>query len=693
MRGTMQLAPASSLAPMSAVQLNRIVVFVFTFLGAVALRAQSGVPMLAQPLPSVALAPGGPASTIDARNYFAVPGVTGTQFARFQTVLGAFAVELRNDVAPRHVANFLSYARENLYSNSFIHRAASFENGPISIIQGGGYRLPGPSTIPKFAAVPLEYNLANARGTIAAARTNDPNSATSEWFINVRDNSAILGPNAQSPGYTVFGRVLGTGMTVVDALAATPVVTTFSAPFNELPLRNYTGGDPTEANLLVVPTIAEATLFPTGGGPSVIELAVENSAPNVVNAVLSGSTLTVAPLAPGTATITLRATDTNGNTAQGTFTASVASGAPVFTGQPRSQTVAAGTTVVFNAPATGAGSFRWEHNGSTVPSQATNTLVINNASAADAGTYQAFVTNANGDIASDIVTLTVNAVDPVNVGRLVNLSILTTAGTGAKVLTMGAFIGPGGSTGTLPLVIRAVGPTLAQPPFNVGGVLPDPVMNFYAAGNTTPLETNDNWGGSAALASAFRSVAAFDLPAASLDSAIVRTAPGVAAGGYTVQVTGKGNASGTVIAEMYDASGSERTATTPRLVNLSTLAQIDAGGDLAVGFVIGGVSARTVLVRGVGPSLGAFGIQGLMADPRLELFDNNTGARIASNDDWAGSLEIAAAATSVGAFPLASPTSKDAVLLITLPPGPYSARISGVGSTGGTAIVEVYEVQ
>ncbi len=213
-----------------------------------------------------------------------------------------------------------------------------------------------------------------------------------------------------------------------------------------------------------------------------------------------------------------------------------------------------------------------------------------------------------------------------------------------------------------------------------------------ASGSTTPIESNDNWGGGATLAAAFQAVGAFALPAASLDSAIVRATPGAAAGGYTVQVTGKGDASGTVIAEMYDASGAARTATTPRLINLSTRAQIDAGADLAVGFVLGGQGARTVLVRGVGPSLAAFGVTGVMEDPRLELFNNNTGLRVIANDDWSGDSQLAEAAASVGAFALTGAASKDAVLLVTLPPGPYSARIRGVNNAGGAALVEVYEV-
>ena len=671
--------------------------FVALSLVAFSLHAQSSVPQLTQPLPAQSMTEAGSAVTIDVRNYFGVPGVTGTQFARFETSLGRFSVELRDDVAPRHVANFLTYARANVYTNSFIHRSASFESGgAVSIVQGGGYAFRQPFeafTIPKLAPVALEYNLPNARGTLAAARADDLNSATSEWFFNVQDNSTILNQSNRG-GYSVFGRVLGTGMTVVDAMAGVPrFVINPNPPFGEIPLRNFSGGNLSEANLLVINSVTPATLFPTGGGASVVELAVQNSAATVASATLSGSTLTVTPLRAGSATITVRATDANGNTTEGAFAVTVIAVVPTYVSQPASQTVAAGSTVVFNAPATGASSFRWERNGVAIPSATSATLVINGTTTADEGNYVAFATSSLGTVASNTARLSVVAADPVNVGRLVNLSILTSAGSGAKVLTMGAFIGGGDASGGLPLVIRAVGPTLAQAPFNVPGVLADPTMNFYAAGNSTPLEANDNWGGSAALAAAFKAVGAFDLPANSLDSAIVRAAPGVAPGGYTVQVTGKGNATGTVIAEMYDAAGGARTATTPRLINLSTRAEIDANSDLAVGFVLGGQAARTVLVRGVGPSLAAFGVSGVMADPRLELFNNSNGQRIASNDDWAGSLEIATAAASVGAFSLSGPTSKDAVLLVTLPPGQYSARISGAGGAGGAALVEVYEVK
>ena len=81
-----------------------------------------------------------------------------------------------------------------------------------------------------------------------------------------------------------------------------------------------------------------------------------------------------------------------------------------------------------------------------------------------------------------------------------------------------------------------------------------------------------------------------------------------------------------------------------------------------------------------------------MDDPRIELYDNRTNQRIASNDDWGGVAEIASVSASVGAFALRSEASKDAVIVLTLQPGPYSVRVAGVGGTGGAALVEVYEV-
>ena len=404
----------------------------------------------------------------------------------------------------------------------------------------------------------------------------------------------------------------------------------------------------------------------------------------------------VAATAAGTYTVT--ATNVAGSATSNAVTLvvnapSAGAALPAFTAQPAAQTIATGSTVVLAASVTGATSFQWSLNGAPLFGATSATLILNSTTAADAGTYTLAATNSAGTVTSAAAALTINTVAATDAGRLINLSILTTASSGAKALTMGATIGGNGTAGALPLVIRAVGPTLGQAPFNIPAVLPDPVMVLNAAGNATPLATNDNWGGGAAMASAFGRVGAFALPTGSLDSAIVPATPGLASGGYTVTVTDKTGTTGLVIAEIYDAAGSARTATTPRLTNLSTLTQIDPGANLAVGFVLGGTTARTVLVRGIGPTLGsAFGIPGVMVDPKLELFDNATSQKITENNDWGGDSALATTSASVGAFPLANGATKDAVLLVTLPPGQYSARVSGADGGGGTAIVEVYEV-
>lgn len=368
-----------------------------------------------------------------------------------------------------------------------------------------------------------------------------------------------------------------------------------------------------------------------------------------------------------------------------------ANGAPTIAAQPVAKTVATGSTVVFSVAANGlpVPTYQWRLGTTPLTTAASrNATYVFNGTAANAGAYNCVVTNSVGSVTSADAVLTVNNVAATGVGRLVNLSVLAPTGPGAQLLTMGATVGGQGAAGPAALVIRGIGPTLGT--FGVGGVLTDPVLSIFPAGSTTASATNDNWGGTPALVTAFANVGAFALPTTSLDSAALLTP---SAGGFTVQVAGKGSATGTVIAEVYDASGSTRTATTPRLTNLSTLTSIAVADTLAAGFVIGGSTARTVLVRAVGPTLGtAFRIDGAMEDPKLELFNNDTGAKIAENDNWAGASWLSSTHAAVGAFALGGTATKDASLVITLAPGAYSARVSGVNSGAGTAIIEVYEV-
>ncbi|MBM3842026.1 MAG: hypothetical protein FJ397_01980 [Verrucomicrobia bacterium] len=112
---------------------------------------------------------------------------------------------------------------------------------------------------------------------------------------------------------------------------------------------------------------------------------------------------------------------------------------------------------------------------------------------------------------------------------------------------------------------------------------------------------------------------------------------------------------------------------------------------LIAGFVVAGNTPATVLVRAVGPALAAFGVDDAAGDPKLEMFRGTT--FLAENNDWNGDRQVAALAASVGAFPLPLNGSKDAVLLLTLPPGTYTAQTIDTDRRGGSALLEVYEIR
>jgi peptidyl-prolyl cis-trans isomerase A (cyclophilin A) len=133
------------------------------------------------------------------------------------TSMGPITIELDADKAPATVANFLKYVDDGFYNNLVFHRVI-----PGFMIQGGGMD-ENMNEKPTRPPVKNEASngLSNKRGTIAMARTNDPDSATAQFFINLVDNARGLDPRFGSAGYTVFGRVIA-GMENVDAIAEVP---------------------------------------------------------------------------------------------------------------------------------------------------------------------------------------------------------------------------------------------------------------------------------------------------------------------------------------------------------------------------------------------------------------------------------------------------------------------------------------
>ncbi len=144
-----------------------------------------------------------------------------------QTNKGLISVELYPDKAPKTVDNFLRYVNEEFYDNTVFHRVIT-----DFMIQGGGFTVDG-NQKSTHEPIPIESNngLSNDRGTIAMARTSDPNSATSQFFINLVNNS-FLNYGTRDEGYAVFGKVIK-GMNIVDLISTTP---TGSSPMPDWPL-------------------------------------------------------------------------------------------------------------------------------------------------------------------------------------------------------------------------------------------------------------------------------------------------------------------------------------------------------------------------------------------------------------------------------------------------------------------------
>lgn len=180
---------------------------------------------------------------------------------QFQTSMGNFEVNLYDEESPATVANFLAYVSAEDYNNSFMHRLIGG-----FIVQGGGY-IYNPengavTSVPANSPIINEAKYSNVRGTIAMAKLGgNPNSATSEWFINLGNNSENL--DRQNGGFTVFGVVTGDGMDVVDAIAALPVLYWAQGhpAATDLPVQNYTQEDydnnvpVVQENLVVIESI------------------------------------------------------------------------------------------------------------------------------------------------------------------------------------------------------------------------------------------------------------------------------------------------------------------------------------------------------------------------------------------------------------------------------------------------------
>jgi hypothetical protein len=280
--------------------------------------------------------------------------------------------------------------------------------------------------------------------------------------------------------------------------------------------------------------------------------------------------------------------------------------------------------------------------------------------------------------------------------RLVNLSSrLRVASNDAARAMIAGFVVTGTEAKTM--LVRAVGPSLTG--FGVQGALANPRLQIYNSAGELVAE-NEDWAGNADVAAAAQAVGAFALDAGSRDAAILAS---LQPGAYTAQVVANGG-TGVALIEVYDTAAVSTATGAQQLINISTRGFVDTGdGNLIAGFVVSGNAPKRVLVRGIGPALTSFGVQGAVANPTLKIYAAGSSTVIAQNDDWstaqpinasqaaATAAEITAASTAAGAFPLAA-NSRDAAVMITLMPGAYTAVVGGANDGTGAGLIEVYQL-
>jgi hypothetical protein len=272
--------------------------------------------------------------------------------------------------------------------------------------------------------------------------------------------------------------------------------------------------------------------------------------------------------------------------------------------------------------------------------------------------------------------------------HIANLSVRTLTSQAAQLIS--GFVITGNAQKQV--LIRAAGPALGVAPFNIGNAINDPTLQLFR-GNTM-MAQNDDWGTPTANANAIGNAAtragAFPFRNGSQDAALLTT---LAPGPYTV-VVGGGN--GTALVEVYEVLQNNEPAGARRLVNVSARGLVSPAAPFIAGFVIAGTGPQRILIRGIGPSLDAFDVDGALPNPQLALFRGATA--IKSNDDWFREPDAALireAAARAGGFPLGA-NSRDAALLLYLEPGAYTAQVSAPANANaanatGLAMIEIYE--
>lgn len=544
--------------------------------------------------------PGSSPREIDLAAAFSDPDVSNA--VRLTTVIGTVDIALFGQQKPITVANFLNYIDQGRYfildptngqlASSFIHRSV-----PGFVIQGGGFlgtvnpNNPNQAQVTAvltFPPIQNEPGISNKRGTIAMAQSaGDANSATSQWFINLADNGGppnnldipVTTNNVTSGPYTVFGRVVNNGMTTADAIAAVARYN-FGAPFNSLPLRNYTMADYNSnklvavSNLVSIPGIAQIS-------PLAFSATSDNANAGVA---VIGTKLFVTGNQVGTAHVTVTATDFDGASVPQTFTVNVIAapgrlvnlstrmqvgtgdnaliGGFIMRGASPKRLMIRGMGPSSGVPGALANPFLELRDGSgasiasndnwgdapnkqeisdngfapaspnesviftTVPSNTTNAF------------YTVILTGVNNGTGIGLVE--VYDLDSGPGSTLLNISTRGPVAADPNVLIGGFFVG---GTDSKQILVRAIGPTLAA-----GGVpnpLADPTVELVNGQGTT-VDQNDDWMVNNSQKTQIQNSGL--APTNAKESAVLQT---LSAGPYTAVVRGANGGTGVGSVEVY----------------------------------------------------------------------------------------------------------------------------------------------
>jgi Calx-beta domain len=297
-------------------------------------------------------------------------------------------------------------------------------------------------------------------------------------------------------------------------------------------------------------------------------------------------------------------------------------------------------------------------------------------------TFDVYIVTAFGGAPGTPGATTVTIVDddpqgPLPPAQALNISTRARVGTGDGV-TIGGFIITGNAL--KPVVLRGLGPSLAGAGVPPNEVLLDPILQLHGP-NGSLMTQNDNWRDDP-LAPFIIEGTPYQ-PTDDRESVIVASLP---PGAYTAAVTGTGQTSGIGLMEIYDSYH----AADSELANMSTRGFVQSeNGVMIGGFILGRNPGNIrVAVRGVGPSLSQFGLGNLLADPVLELHDGN-GTILVSNDNW---QDNPASAAELAAHGLALQHPNESGIFESLPPGAFTAILSGKNGASGIGLVEIYNL-